>query len=47
MGGCRKYRATREEMLRVKYEFRSENRDTLETLKFFSLLRHHRAGIAS
>lgn len=47
MGSCRKYRATREEMLRMKYEFRSENKETLQTLKFFSLLRHRRAGIAS
>lgn len=47
MGGCKKYNATREEMLRVKYEFRSENRETLETIRFFSLLRHSRAGIAS
>lgn len=47
MEGCKKYSATREEMLRMKHEFRSENKETLQTLKFFSLLQHKRAGIAS
>jgi hypothetical protein len=47
MGSCKKYNTTREEMLRMKYEFRSENKETLETIKFFSLLKHRRAGIAS
>lgn len=47
MEGCKKYNATRDEMLRMKYEFRSENKETLQTIKFFSLLRHRRAGIAS
>ncbi len=47
MEGCRKYTATREEMLRMKHEFRAENKETLQTIKFFALLRHKRAGIAS
>lgn len=46
-GCCKKYNATREDMLRVKYEFRTEHKETLQTVKFFGLLRHNRTGIAS
>ena len=46
-GCCKKYNSAREEMLKLKYEFRSENKETLETVRFFGLLRYKRAGIAS
>ena len=47
MEGCKKYSNTRAEMLRLKYEIRQENEETLMQLKFFMLLKYDRAGMAS
>jgi hypothetical protein len=46
-GCCKKYNSAREDMLKMKYEMRSENKETLQTIRFFSLLRYNRAGLAS
>jgi len=48
MEACyKKYNTVRDGMLKVKYEFREENRQTLQMVRFLCLLRHNRAGIAS
>ncbi|MDH5807103.1 MAG: hypothetical protein QXW62_06275 [Candidatus Methanomethylicaceae archaeon] len=47
MEGCKKYKNTRLEMLRMKYELKTEYREALSYLRFFSILRYNRSGSAS
>ncbi|MCS7098531.1 MAG: hypothetical protein NZ922_06105 [Candidatus Methanomethyliaceae archaeon] len=47
MEGCKKYNNTRLEMLRMKYELKIEYREALNYIKFFSLLKYNKSGIAS
>lgn len=47
MEGCKKYKNTRLEMLRMKYELKAEYREALSYLKFFNTLRYNRSGSAS
>lgn len=47
MEGCKKYSNTRAEMLRMKQELRAEYKEAMLQLRFFNLLRHDRAGMAS
>ncbi len=47
MEGCKKYNNTRIDMLRMKYELRSEYKEALQHLRFFGLLKHNKAGMAS
>jgi len=47
MEGCKKYNTTRIDMLRMKYEIKAEYKEILQHLRFFSLLKFNKAGMAS
>ncbi|MCQ5337345.1 MAG: hypothetical protein NO475_04030 [Candidatus Methanomethylicia archaeon] len=47
MKSYKKYNNIRLEMLKMKYELKIEYRKTLQYIRFFSLLRYNRTGIAS
>jgi hypothetical protein len=47
MKSCKKYNNIRIEMLRMKYELKAEYRKVLNYIRFFSLLKYNRMGIAS
>jgi hypothetical protein len=44
---CKKYNNVRTEMIRMKQELKSENKEAISQLRFFALLRYDRAGLAS
>lgn len=46
-GCCGKYNNTREEMLKMKYEFRTEQKEALQAIRLFGLLKYKHVGMAS